>query len=207
MSRYTGPRVKLLRRLGGADLPGLTRKRKWVDARPYPPGQHGPTMRIKKSDFRIRLEEKQKLRHNYGLREKQLMRYMKRASKMKGNTGTKLLELLESRLDNVVFRLGFAPTIPAARQLVNHGHIDLNGRKSDVASIQIKPGDVISVRDREKSKKLVSLNVETPTLMMPGHLEVDNKGLTGRMNDTPSRESVPFEIAEQFVVEYYSQRV
>lgn len=207
MSRYTGPRVKLLRRLGGVDLPGLTRKRKWVDARPYPPGQHGPTMRIKKSDYRIRLEEKQKLRHNYGLREQQLLRYMKRASKMKGNTGLKLLELLESRMDNVVFRLGFAPTIPAARQMVNHGHITLNGHKADVPSIQLKPGDVLSVRGREKSKKMVSLNVESPTLMLPGHLEVDNKGLTGRINDTPSRESVPFEITEQFVVEYYSQRV
>ena len=110
-------------------------------------------------------------------------------------------------MDNVVFRLGFAPTIPAARQMVNHGHITLNGHKADVPSIQLKPGDVLSVRGREKSKKMVSLNVESPTLMLPGHLEVDNKGLTGRINDTPSRESVPFEITEQFVVEYYSQRV
>ena len=207
MSRYTGPRVKLLRRFGGIDLPGLTRKRKWVDARPYPPGPHGPRMRIKKSDYRIRLEEKQKLRHNYGLREKQLVGYVKRASKAKGNTGTKLLEMLEGRLDNVIFRLGFAPTIPAARQIVNHGHIHINGHKADVASMQVKAGDVISVRDRENSKKLISGYIEDPTLSLPAHLELDAKGLTGRVIDTPARDSVPFEIEEQFVVEYYSQRV
>lgn len=207
MSRYTGPRVKLLRRFGGVDLPGLTRKRKWVEARPYPPGQHGPNARMKKSDFRVRLEEKQKLRHNYGLRERQLMTYMKRAARAKGNTGETLLALLESRLDNVIFRLGFAPTIPAARQLVNHGHVRINDHKADVASIHVKPGDVIGISARDKSRKLVQLNLETPTLSMPAHLEVHAKELTGRMNDTPARESVPFEIDEQFVVEYYSQRV
>jgi small subunit ribosomal protein S4 len=164
-------------------------------------------MRIKKSDYRIRLEEKQKLRHNYGIREKQLVGYVKKASKAKGNTGTKLLEMLESRLDNVVFRLGFAPTIPAARQLVNHGHIHLNGHKADIASMQVTAGDVVSVRDREKSKQLVGIYIQEPTLALPAHLELDAKALTGRLNDTPARESVPFEIEEQFVVEYYSQRI
>lgn len=207
MSRYTGPRVKLIRRFGDIDLPGLTRKRKWVSARPYPPGQHGANARIKKSDFRLRLEEKQKLRINYGLRERQMMKYMRRAARAKGNTGEVLLQLLESRLDNVVFRLGLSPTIPAARQFVNHGHIMVNGKKVDIASYEIKTGDVISVGTRERSKKLGEFWAEQPALSIPAHLEFDKKTLTGKVLDVPARESVPFQIAEQFVVEYYSQRV
>ncbi len=207
MSRYTGPRVKLLRRFGGIDLPGLTRKRRYVDARPFPPGQHGPNMRVKKSDYRIRLEEKQKLRFNYGIRERQLVRYIKRAVRGKGNTGETLMQYLESRLDNVVFRLGLAPTIPAARQMVNHGHIHVNGHKVDVSSYEVKSGDEITVRDKEKSRKLGELGASAPTLSLPAHLEFDAKTLTGRVIDTPSRESVPFELNSQLVVEYYSQRV
>jgi small subunit ribosomal protein S4 len=204
MSRYTGPRVRLLRRFGEVDLPGLTRKR---PKRLYPPGQHGPTIRQKKSDYRIRLEEKQKLRYNYGLRERQLVRYMKRASRSRGNTGEALMVMLESRLDNVVFRLGLAPTVPAARQMVNHGHITINGRKVNVASYEIRTGDVIGMRDREKSRKLAELWVESPTLSLPSHLDFDKKALTAKVLDAPARESVPFEIHEQLVVEYYSQRV
>lgn len=207
MSRYTGPRVKLLRRFGGVDLPGLTRKRQWVDRRPYPPGPHGPTQRLKKSDFRVRLEEKQKLRYNYGLRERQLVRYIKRANRSRGNTGEVLLSMLESRLDNVIFRLGLAPTIPAARQMVNHGHIMINGHKVDVASYEIKGGDEITIRDKDKSRKLAELWIDSPALALPAHLEFDKKTLSGKVLDSPARESVPFEINEQLVIEYYSQRV
>lgn len=207
MSRYTGPRVKILRRFGGIDLPGLTRKMKWVQMRPFPPGQHGRTQRLKKSDYRLRLEEKQKLRFYYGLRERQLVRYMKRAVKAKGNTGEMLLQYLEQRLDNVVFRLGMAPTIPAARQLVNHGHVMVNGHKVDVASYAVSPGDTIGVRDRDKSRKLVQFSLEAPTLSLPAHLELNANALEGRMLDTPARASLPYELNEQFVVEFYSQRV
>ena len=207
MSRYTGPRVKLLRRLGGVDLPGLTRKRRWVDARPYPPGQHGPLAKGKKSDYRVRLEEKQKLRYQYGVREAQLVKYMRRAARSRGNTGTVLLQILESRLDNIVFRLGMAPTTAAARQLVNHGHIAINGKKVNIPSYEVKAGEVITVGQRECSRKLVELYAASPTLSVPSHLEFDAKTFTGKVLDTPSRESVPFELNEQLIVEYYSQRV
>lgn len=207
MSRYTGPRVKILRRFGGIDLPGFTRKMKWVQNRPFPPGQHGRNMRVKKSDYRIRLEEKQKIRFYYGLRERQLIRTMKRAVRAKGNTGEVLLQFLESRLDNVIFRMGLAPTIPAARQLVNHGHICINGRKVDVASYEVKPGDAITVRDRERSRKIAALWAEEPTLSVPSHLEFDKNSLTGRVLDNPSRSALPYELNEQLIVEYYSQRV
>ncbi len=207
MSRYTGPRVKLLRRFGGVDLPGLTRKIKWVQARPFPPGQHGRNMRLKKSDYRIRLEEKQKLRFYYGLRERQLVRYINRAVRAKGNTGETLLQYLEQRLDNVLFRLGFAPTIPAARQIVNHGHILVNGNKVNIASYEVRSGDVISLRDREKSRKLIQIALESPTLSVPSHLELNAGALEARVLDTPGRSSLPFELNEQLIVEYYSQKV
>ena len=128
MSRYRGPRLRITRRLG--DLPGLTRK---AAKRSNPPGQHGSARR-KRSEYAIRLEEKQKLRFNYGISERQLVRYVKKARAMEGSTGSNLLKLLESRLDNVCFRLGFGPTIPGARQLVNHGHVIVNGKPLDIAS-------------------------------------------------------------------------
>src|SRR4028119_1479484 len=151
MSRYRGPRLRVVRRLG--DLPGLTRK---TPRRAYPPGQHGQA-RKKRSEYAIRLEEKQKLRFNYGLTEKQLLRYVRKARRATGSTGQSLLQLLEMRLDNTVFRLGMAGTIPAARQLVNHGHVTVNGRVVDIPSYQCRPGEVIAVRDNERSKRLVQI--------------------------------------------------
>ncbi|HEY9813587.1 MAG TPA: 30S ribosomal protein S4, partial [Candidatus Sericytochromatia bacterium] len=134
MSRYRGPRLRIVRRLG--DLPGLTRK---TARRAYAPGQHGQN-RKKRSEYAIRLEEKQKLRFNYGITERQLLRYVRRARRASGSTGQVLLQLLEMRLDNTVFRMGMAPTIPAARQLVNHGHVTVNGRVVDIASYQCRAG-------------------------------------------------------------------
>ena len=128
MSRYRGPRLRIVRRLG--DLPGLTRK---SARRAYPPGQHGQA-RKKRSEYAIRLEEKQKLRFNYGLTESQLLRYVRKARRVTGSTGQVLLQILEMRLDNTVFRLGMAPTIPSARQLVNHGHVTINGRVVNIPS-------------------------------------------------------------------------
>src|ERR671933_2308443 len=154
MSRYRGPRLRVVRRLG--DLPGLTRK---TPRRAYPPGQHGQA-RKKRSEYAIRLEEKQKLRFNYGLTEKQLLRYVRRARRATGSTGQALLQLLEMRLDNTIFRLGMAGTIPAARQLVNHGHVTVNGRPVNIASYQCRPGDVIGVRDRAHSRQLVEQNLQ-----------------------------------------------
>ena len=168
MARYRGPRLRITRRLG--DLPGLTRK---AAKRSYPPGQHGQARR-KRSEYAIRLEEKQKLRFNYGVSERQLVRYVKKARAQEGSTGTNLLKLLENRLDNVCFRLGFGPTVPGARQLVNHGHVTVNGRVTDIASYQCKPGDVVAIRERKCSKQLAEGNLEFPGLAnVPTHLELD----------------------------------
>ncbi|MFM9156405.1 MAG: 30S ribosomal protein S4, partial [Dolichospermum sp.] len=174
MSRYRGPRLRIVRRLG--ELPGLTRK---SAKRAYPPGQHGQN-RKKRSEYAIRLEEKQKLRMNYGLTEKQMLRYVRKARRVAGSTGQVLLQLLEMRLDNTVFRMGMAPTIPAARQLVNHGHVTVNGRVVNIASYQCRAGEEIAVRNREASKKLVEANLQYPGLAnLPSHLEFDKTKLTG----------------------------
>jgi small subunit ribosomal protein S4 len=201
MSRYRGPRLRIVRRLG--DLPGLTRKNA---RRAYPPGQHGQN-RKKRSEYAIRLEEKQKLRFNYGLTEKQLLRYVRRARRASGSTGQVLLQLLEMRLDNTVFRMAMAPTIPAARQLVNHGHVTVNGRVVDIASYQCRAGDVISVRNREQSRKLVQQNLANPGLAnMPSHLEFDKNNFTGKVNGVIEREWIALQINELLVVEYYSRQ-
>lgn len=201
MSRYRGPRLRVIRRLG--ELPGLTRKNA---KRSYPPGQHGQGRR-KRSEYAIRLEEKQKLRFNYGLTEKQMLRYVRRARRATGSTGLVLLQLLEMRLDNTIFRLGMAPTIPAARQLVNHGHIVVNGRTVNIASYSCRPGDVITVRDRDRSREMVNTNLQSPGLAnMPSHLEFNKDTLTGKVNGVVEREWVALQINELLVVEYYSRQ-
>lgn len=201
MSRYRGPRLRIVRRLG--DLPGLTRKNA---RRSYPPGQHGQN-RKKRSEYAIRLEEKQKLRFNYGLTEKQLLRYVRRARRVTGSTGQVLLQMLEMRLDNTVFRMGMAPTIPAARQLVNHGHVMVNGRVVNIASYQCRPGEVISIRNREQSRKLVETNLQYPGLAnLPSHLEFDKNKMEGKVNSVIEREWIALQINELLVVEYYSRQ-
>ncbi|MBW4638376.1 MAG: 30S ribosomal protein S4 [Gloeocapsa sp. UFS-A4-WI-NPMV-4B04] len=201
MSRYRGPRLRIVRRLG--DLPGLTRK---SARRAYPPGQHGQN-RKKRSEYGVRLEEKQKLRLNYGLTEKQMLRYVRRARRVTGSTGQVLLQLLEMRLDNTVFRMGMAPTIPAARQLVNHGHITVNGRIVNIGSYQCRPGETIAVKDREGSRKMVETNLQYPGLAnLPSHLEFDKTKMTGKVNGLVEREWVALQVNELLVVEYYSRQ-
>ncbi|HCQ21286.1 MAG: 30S ribosomal protein S4 [Anabaena sp. CoA2_C59] len=201
MSRYRGPRLRIVRRLG--ELPGLTRK---SARRAYPPGQHGQN-RKKRSEYAIRLEEKQKLRMNYGLTEKQMLRYVRKARRVAGSTGQVLLQLLEMRLDNTVFRMGMAPTIPAARQLVNHGHVTVNGRPVNIASYQCRPGEEVAVRNREASKKLVEANLQYPGLAnLPSHLEFDKTKLSGKVNSVIEREWVALQVNELLVVEYYSRQ-
>ena len=202
MSRYRGPRLRITRRLG--DLPGLTRK---AAKRSNPPGQHGQARR-KRSEYAIRLEEKQKLRFNYGISERQLIRYVKKARSQDGSTGTNLLKLLENRLDNVCFRLGFGPTIPGARQFVNHGHITVNGRVTDIASFQCKAGDLVAIRERKASKKLAEANLEFPGLAnIPPHLELDKQKMSAKVIGNCEREWVACEIKELLVVEYYSRKL
>lgn len=203
MSRYTGPRLRIARRLGGAELPGLVVPREL--RRPYPPGQHGPTQRIKLSDYAIRLREKQKLRRHYGVNEKQFRRYMLAAKRKKGNTGSNLLVTLESRLDNVVFRLGFARTIRAARQMVNHGHITMNGKRCDIPSAQLRQGDIVGVRDKSKLRETIAAEVAGPVLMaIPSYLEREDAALRGTFKTLPEPGDCPLAINEALVVELYA---
>jgi small subunit ribosomal protein S4 len=186
------------------DLPGLTRK---SPRRAYPPGQHGQGRR-KRSEYAIRLEEKQKLLYNYGISERQLLRYVKKARSSASSTGLMLLQLLEMRLDNTVFRMGMAPTIPGARQLVNHGHLTVNGREVNIPSYQCRPGDVIEVKNKEKSKELVKTNLQYPGLAhLPSHLEFDRDKFVGKVNGIIEREWVALQVNELMVVEYYSRQV
>ena len=201
MSRYRGPRLKIYRKLG--ELPGFTRK---TSKKNDPPGEHGQKSK-KRSEYAVRLEEKQKIRFNYGISEKQLIKYIKAAKKAQGPTGAVLLQLLEMRLDNTVFRMGVAPTIPAARQLVNHGHITVNQKKLSICSYQCKPGDVIQVRDSIISKNLIETYANYPGLInIPGHLEFDKNKLFGKINGIVEREWVALQLNELLIVEYYSRK-
>lgn len=170
-----------------------------------PPGQHGAA-RKKLSEYAIQLAEKQKVRRTYGLVEKQFRRTYEKAVRKQGVTGTILLQLLESRLDNILFRSGLATTRPQARQLVSHGHVEVNGRKVDIASYQMKPGDILTVR--EKSKALVkTLQEANPhhTPMVPHWLEVDENNLVAKFKSTPEREDMDQTINEALIIEYYSR--
>ena len=204
MARYRGPRIRITRRLG--ELPGLTSKE---TRRNFPPGQHGPnkTGRKTTSEYGLRLQEKQKLRYNYGVSEKQLFNYVKEARRLKGATGTLLLQLLEMRLDTLVFRAGFAPTIPAARQLVNHGLINVNGTRVDIPSFQCEPSDVISIKEKVGARNLVSNTFSvTSSRPLPFHLELDQKSFTAKVNNFASREDVSLNINELLIVEFYSRK-
>lgn len=207
MARYRGPRLRIVRRLG--ELPGLTQK---PCTRNFPPGQHGPkkkltgNQKIKESQYATQLKEKQKLRFNYGISERQLIRYVREARRRKGSTGEILLQLLEMRLDNVVFRLGFAPTIAAARQLINHGHFSVNSRKINIPSYFCKVNDSISVATN--STKLVKTSVERfANSQIPSHLELNLDKLTAIVKNLIPRDLVALQINELLVVEYYSRKV
>nr|AGW04520.1 ribosomal protein S4 [Eustegia minuta] len=202
MSRYRGPRLKKIRRLG--TLPGLTNKspRAGNDLRNQSPSG-------KKSQYRIRLEEKQKLRFHYGLTERQLLKYVHIAGKAKGSTGQVLLQLLEMRLDNILFRLGMASTIPAARQFVNHRHILVNGHIVDIPSYRCKPRDIITVKDEQKSKALIQKSLDSSSdrkLQVPSHLILQPFQYKGLVNQIIDSNWVGLQINELLVVEYYSRQ-
>ncbi|HEY1099065.1 MAG TPA: 30S ribosomal protein S4 [Myxococcota bacterium] len=202
MSRYTGPRLKIIRRLG-TPLPGLMRTDPDL-RRPYPPGQHGPTKRKKLSDYALRLMEKQKLRFHYGLSEKQLRKYVAIAFSGKGNSGHVLLSLLERRLDNVAFRAGLAPSMAAARQLVLHGHLSVDGKRVNIPSFQVRPGNVVQVRETSKFKaRSVELIKDPNNLKTPEYIDVTDAAVI-TVRSIPERDSVPLDIDPQLIVEYYS---
>ncbi len=196
----TGPRLKIVRRLG-TPLPGLTRKS--AERRPYPPGAHGLTAGRRKSEFRRRLEEKQKVRFHYGVTETQLRRAFEQTADRRGNTR---LELLERRLDNVVFRLGWAPTIRAARQLVVHGHV-LDGRRVDRPAAVVGPGATISLGERARRMPAVADAVAGgPALRLPGYLERDPADpFAGRVVGRPTRDDIPLAVDEAAIVEFYAR--
>jgi len=205
MSTYRGPRIKRMRALN-CDLPGLSRKSK--NRRPQPPGQHGDRRRRKDSDYGRQLKEKQKLRYNYGIGERQLRSLVTKAKSSKAETGKKIIELIERRLDNVVFRAGYARTIPAARQLISHGHICLNGHKTDVPSVTIREGDVITLRDRSNKQKtllvVVDESMDSIAMPRPDWMEFEGPTKTTTIKGMPETSPIP-DLNIQLVVEYYAK--
>jgi small subunit ribosomal protein S4 len=200
MARYTGPRLKIIRRLG-TPIPGLMRTDPDL-RRPYPPGQHGPTKRKKLSDYALRLMEKQKLRFHYSMMEKQFRRFLTIAKKSKGNTGNTLIQLLETRLDNVLRRMGVGRTIWACRQIVAHGHVLVDGRKTDIPSYNVKAGQTITFK--EGIHKVLRDNMEQNAgHNVPNWLEFNPAQLTARVNALPTPEDVPFEVNMNLIIEFY----
>lgn len=179
-------------------------KAKYFDRRPYPPGQHGRG-RIRESQYQIQLREKQKLKFMYGVLEKQFRRYYKNAAKSSGITGTNLLVILETRLDNVVYRSGLASTRPQARQLVNHGHFLVNGKKVDIPSYSVRPGDVVTVKERSKEILPIQHAVDTVGRSVPDWIDVEAGDRKITVDTLPAREQIDTEIKEQLIVELYSK--
>lgn len=204
MGRYRGPRIKIIRRLG--NLPGLTTK---VTSRKKTPGDHGKEQKkIKRNtladDFKERLLEKQKLRYNYGISEKQLINYLNKAKRKEGSTEINLLDLLELRLDTIIFRLGFTLTVPAARQLVTHGHIIVNEEKVQAPSFECCINDNIRISNKKRSQRLVRKNLQI-TKPTPEHLLLNKNEITGKILQKPKRSNLDLEINELKVIEYYSR--
>jgi len=205
MSRFTAPRLKVMRSLG-VDLPGISRKT--IESRPNPPGQHGAkASRRRLSDFGVKLKEKQKLRFNYGLTESQMRKLIMHARKGNNPTGEQLLQLLERRLDNVVFRAGFAPTGIAARQLVSHGHVLQNGKPVNIPSIRVNLGDEITLKATSLKIPLVIETLAKIVLERPDWLHWDETTKTIKVAHLPDADQVPFPVDVQQVVEYYSNRI
>ena len=200
MSRYTGPAFKKSRRVGFSTL----ENGKDIARRPYRPGQHGQTRRAKVSEYETQLKEKQKVRFIYGLTEKQFKKTFNEASKLKGVHGENLLKLLESRLDNIVYRTGFASTRRGARQLVNHGHILVDGKKVDIPSYRLRPGQVVSMKEADKDLKVVKESLEK-VFNRVEFINYDNSKMTGTLMRLPERNELNPEINEALIVEYYNK--
>jgi small subunit ribosomal protein S4 len=205
MSRYRGPKLRITRRLG--NLPGLTKKK---SKKLNKPGQHGKVLgesKKKTTEYGIRLEEKQKLKFNYGLSESQLYHYIKEARRRRGVTGLILLQLLEMRLDTICFSLGYVPTIAAARQLINHGHITINAKVIDIPSFQCQRSDVIGIKPKSSAKKIIEQNLKTINFnTLPSHLVFLKETCEGVVGNYCLRSDVLLDLNELLVVEYYSRR-
>jgi len=205
MSRYRGPKLRITRRLGA--LPGLTSKKSNKLNRPGKDGNVNADTGKKLTEYGVRLEEKQKLKFNYGLSESQLFRYVKEARRRKGVTGLILLQLLEMRLDTLCFTLGFAKTIAQARQLVNHGHITVNKKVVSIPSFQCHLNDIIGIKEQNNSKTLIESNIKSnPVTNLPGHLKFDNEKLEATILDYCNRDDISLQLDELLVIEHYSRR-
>lgn len=200
MSRYTGPSWKLSRRLG-ISLSGTGKE---LEKRPYAPGQHGPNQRKKISEYGLQLQEKQKLRHSYGLNERQFKTLFNRAAKLQGKQGENFMILLETRLDNLVYRLGLARTRRGARQLVNHGHVMVDGARVDIPSYLVKPGQEISLREKSQNLTAVNEAIEVNNFV-PEYLEYNADSKVGKFTRLPERSELSAEINEALIVEFYSR--
>lgn len=207
MARYIGPKCKLSRR-EGTDL-FLKSSRRSLDSKcklESKPGQHGRTSGSRTSDYGLQLREKQKLKRMYGVLEKQFRKYFEEAERRRGNTGETLIQLLESRLDNVVYRMGFGSTRAEARQLVNHRAIELNGKTADIASIIVKSGDVVSIREKAKAQLRIRESLDLASGQgLPQWVEVDSNKMTGTFKQAPDRADVARDVNESMVVELYSR--
>lgn len=200
MSRYTGPAYKRSRRVGISTL----ENGKELVKKPYGPGQHGNGRKGKLSNYGVQLVEKQKIRFIYGISEKQLKKTFERAAKLKGIHGENILKLLESRLDNIVYRMGLASTRSGARQFVNHGHVSINGRKVDIPSYQVKPGDVVAVRENSKDHKAMKESLEKVTKTVD-YVSFDKNKLEGTYIRLPERSELSSDVNESLVVEFYNK--
>lgn len=201
MARYRGPKAKIARKFGEP----IEGQSKVLQKKNYPPGMHGRGRRKKQSEFAIQLMEKQKAKYIYGVLERQFARMFNIASRKKGVTGENLLQLLEARLDNTVYRLGIAPTRRGARQLVSHKHVLVNGSLVNIPSFLLKPGDVVSVREKSKSLETITESLRGRGTTRYSWLEWDNGSLSGKFVSIPLREDIPENIKEQLIVELYSK--
>ena len=204
--RNRGPRAKVMRRFGVALAPSPKYQR-ILEKRPHPPGQHGAASarRKKVGAYGSRLNEKQKLRAFYGIAERQMRRYVNEATRRQGPTGTNLLQLLETRLDAVVYRLGFAPSIWAARQLVGHGHVLVDGKRVDIPSYGVSPGQTITISERMRRSRQMAIWAERGGIVPPPYLELDRDQLSGKLVRAPERDEIPIPIDDRLIVEFYSR--
>ncbi len=201
MARQTGPKHRICRRVGepvcgSPKCPALKR--------PYPPGQHGKTPRRRVSEYGRQLLEKQKIRAIYGVSERYLRNTFKKAARHRGRTGEIVLQMLESRLDNLVYRMGFAPTLPGARQLVTHGHVTVDGKKVNIPSYLVQPGQVIALSEKARNLPMVAATLEAGPPTVP-YVQVDVENRSGTFLNVPAREEIPIKVNETLVVEFYAR--
>ncbi|MCC6225777.1 MAG: 30S ribosomal protein S4 [Microthrixaceae bacterium] len=205
MSRYTGPKARVSRRLG-TNIWGTKGENIAMEKRPYPPGEHGRTRRRGNvSEYLLQLQEKQKARFTYGFSEKQFRNLYAEASRRPGVTGENLLRYCELRLDNIVYRAGWAATRPQARQFVNHGHVDVNGRRVDIPSFRVRKGDVVRLRDKARGNVTVQWNMDALGRSAPAWIERADGGFEATIRELPLREQIDTPVREQLIVELYSK--